>query len=58
MKNLTHYMSVRDFAESAAVSVQAVHKAIKAGRITKYQRVGYVYLVDRVEVLKLKKKKG
>lgn len=49
MKNLTHYMSVRDFAAKVGVSVQAVHKAIKAGRVKDFKRIGYVYLINRAE---------
>lgn len=52
MTNISKYMSVKDFAEIAAVSVQAVHKAIKAGRVKDFKRIGYVYLINRAEAKK------
>ena len=58
MKILSRYMSIKEFSEAAGISVQAVHKAIKSERIKDFQRVGYVYLIGRNEILKLKKRKG
>ncbi len=57
MTNISRYMSVKEFAGAAGVSVQAVHKAIKAGRVRDFQRVGYIYLIDCKEVPKFKKER-
>ena len=52
MANISTYMSIKEFATSIGISVQAVHKAIKKGRIKDFQRVGYVYLISRKEIKK------
>lgn len=57
MEKISKYMSIKEVSEATGVSVQAIHKAIKAGRIKNFQRVGYVYLINRKEVSKFKAKR-
>lgn len=49
MKNLSKYMSVKEFAAAVGISVQAVHKAIRSGRLKNYERIGFMFLISRNE---------
>ena len=57
MPNISAYMSVKEFSKLVGVTVQAVHKAIKAGRVKQCKRIGYVYLIGSGEVKKFKNEK-
>lgn len=52
---LEDYITVSEFAERVGVSVQAIHKAIKAGRIKGHKRFGYVFLINKNEAGLFKK---
>ena len=54
MTKLEDYITVSEFAARAGVSVQAIHKAMRAGRIRNFQRVGSIYLIDRDEMDKFR----
>jgi hypothetical protein len=54
MKNIDGYLTIKVFAETVGKSVQAVHKAIKAKRVGKYMRVGYMYLIHKSEAKRFK----
>ncbi|GEM_PF-4429925 len=49
-EKLEDYLNVRQFASEAGASVQAIHKAIKDGRIKKVRRIGAFYLVSKEEI--------
>lgn len=52
------YMSIREFSGLCQVSVQAIHKAIKTGRIKRYERIGFAYVIHRAELKAFKLKAG
>jgi len=54
MKNIDGYLTIKVFAETVGKSVQAIHKAIKAKRVVKYTRIGYMYLIHESEAKKFK----
>jgi len=48
---------IREFAKRAGVSVQAIHKAMKAGRLVRVERLGPVWLIHTSELKKFKGEK-
>lgn len=50
------FILISEFAKRAGVSVQAVHKAMKAGRLSRVQRLGPIWLVHTSELVKFKKR--
>ncbi len=48
------FILISEFAKRVSVSVQAVHKAMKAGRISRVQRLGPLWLVHTSELRKFK----
>ena len=50
------FILISEFAKRANVTVQAVHKAMKAGRISRVQRLGPVWLVHTSELKKFKRR--
>jgi predicted DNA-binding protein YlxM (UPF0122 family) len=48
------FILISEFAKRANVTVQAVYKAIKAGRITKVEAVGPLHLVHTSELKQFK----
>ena len=61
MTKLEDYVTVSEFSKLVGISVQAVHKAMRTGRISRHQRVGSIYLIDRNEVTRFRavdKRKG
>ena len=50
------YMTVPEFAKTAGISPQAVHKAILKGRIKRYERFGgKIFIIHRSELKRFKK---
>ena len=54
MTILEDYITVSEFADSAGVSVQAIHKAMKHGRIKDAKRLGPVWLIKHSEIQRFK----
>lgn len=48
------FILISEFAKKANVTVQAIHKAMKAGRIIKVERLGPVWLVHTSELKQFK----
>lgn len=43
------WTTIRQLAQAASCTVQGVHKAIKAGNITGWQRIGFIYVIPITE---------
>lgn len=47
---VNNWITVAEFARKANVSPQAIHQAMKQGRIRKIERKGPIYLIDEGEL--------
>ena len=54
MSKMESYILVSEFAEAVGLTVQAIHKAMKQGRIKDVKRMGPFWLINRAEVQKFK----
>jgi len=58
MTKMESYILVSEFAEVVGVTVQAIHKAMKQGRIKDTKRMGPYWLISKSEIQKFKESRA
>ncbi len=54
MTKMESYILISEFAEAVGVTVQAIHKAVKQGRIKDTKRMGQFWLIHKSEIQRFK----